>query len=66
MVTGSGLEALCNIANTPEEMIETCKRLMKQPMTPELIEKRKELLFPTYSNRQQGERLYKLIYNQGE
>ena len=66
MVTGSGLEALCYIANTPEEMIETCKRLMKQPMTPELIEKRKELLFPTYSNRQQGERLYKLIYNQGE
>ena len=47
-------------------MIETCKRLMKQPMTPELSEKRKELLFPTYSNRQQGERLYKLIYNQGE
>lgn len=66
MITGSGLEALCYIANTPKEMIETCKRLMEQPMTPELIEKRKELLFPTYSNRQQGERLYKLIYNQGE
>ena len=31
-------------------------------MTQELIEKRKEFLFPTYSNHQQGERLYKMIY----
>ena len=62
MVTGSGLDPLCHIANTPEEMIKTCNSLMKQPMTQELIEKRKEFLFPTYSNHQQGERLYKMIY----
>lgn len=62
MVTGSGLDPLCYIANTPEDMIETCNRLMKQPMTEELIGKRKEFLFPTYSNQQQGERLYKMIY----
>lgn len=66
MVTGSGLEDLCYIANTPKEMIDTCKLLMEQPMTPELIEKRRKLLFPNYSNKQQGERLYNLIYNPGE
>ncbi len=62
MVTGSGLDPLCHIANTPEEMIATCNRLMKQPMTTELIEQRKEFLFPAYSNEQQGKRLYNMIY----
>lgn len=62
MITGSGLDPLCHIANTPEEMIATSLKLMKQSMTEEQIEKRKEYLFPTYSNQHQGERLYKLIY----
>lgn len=63
MITGSGLHTLCHIANTPEEMIRTCNQLMEQPITVQQIDKRKESLFPTYSNRQQGERLYKLIYS---
>lgn len=63
MVTGSGLNALCHIANTPDEIIRTCNELMKLPMTQEQINKRKELLFPIYSNKLQGERLYNLIYN---
>lgn len=62
MVTGSGLDSLCYIANTSEHMIDTCNRLMQEPMTQELIEKRKEFLSPTYVNQQQGKRLYKLIY----
>ena len=63
MVTGSGLEALCHIADTPEELIATCHTFMKQPMTKELIAQRKDWLFPTFSNQQQGERLYKMIYH---
>lgn len=64
MITGSGLDPLCHIANTSEEMIAACLKLMKQSMTEDQIEKRKEFLFPTYSNEQQGERLYKMIFNE--
>lgn len=64
MVTGSGLEQLCHIANTKEEMIHTCNLLMEKPLTEEQIERRQEVLFPLYSNKQQGERLYNMIYGE--
>lgn len=62
MVTGSGLEMLCHIANTPDKMIETCQVLMQQPFRQELITERMNKLYPSFSNRYQGERLYKMIY----
>lgn len=62
MLAGSGLDELCHIAETPEQMIATCRRLMKQPFTASEIERRKQLLFPTYSNRYQAEQLVRMIY----
>lgn len=62
MVTGSGLEQLCSVANTPDEMIQTCNRLMEIPLSPALIEQRQTTLFPEYSNQYQGERLYNIMY----
>ena len=62
MLAGSGLDELCHIAETPEQMIATCRRLMKQPFTTSEIERRKQLLFPTYSNRYQAEQLVRMIY----
>lgn len=62
MVTGSGLEQLCSVANTPDEMIQTCNRLMEIPLSPALIEQRQSTLFPEYSNQYQGERLYNIMY----
>ncbi len=61
MLHGSGLDSLCNIADTPEELIVSCNRLMETPFDSESVARRKELLFPTFSNRLQGERLWKMI-----
>lgn len=62
MVAGSGLEQLCHIADTPDEMIRTCRKLMNAEISPEVIELRRSILSPTYSNQYQGEQLYKMIY----
>lgn len=64
MLAGSGLDPICHIADTPEEMIRTCRELMEIPVDQELIEQRKALLFPTFSNREQGRHLAKLIYGE--
>lgn len=64
MLAGSGLDELCHIADTPEEMIRTCSQLMHIPFDGATIEQRNNLLFPAYSNACQGERLYKMIYEQ--
>lgn len=66
MTTGSGLEPLCHVADTPKEIIRVCKELMDKPVSPELLEQRKKFLFPLYSNQYQGERLYNLIYNESK
>ena len=62
MVAGSGLDQLCHIADTPDEMIRICRELMQADMDPELIGKRRNSLYPTYSNQHQGERLNNIIY----
>lgn len=61
MLTGSGLDDLCTIANTPAEMIRACDHLMQIPMTPERIAQRESLLFPKYSNAYQAKRLKEMI-----
>ncbi|MDF9831027.1 glycosyltransferase family 1 protein [Parabacteroides sp. PF5-6] len=61
MLTGSGLDDLCTIANTPGEMILACEQLMQMPMNTARIAEREQLLFPNYSNRHQAERLKDLL-----
>lgn len=61
MMAGSGLDSLCHIADTPDELIRTCRKLMQTDMTEEQIEQRRNFLYPTYSNQYQGERLKSLI-----
>ncbi len=62
MLAGSGLDPLCVVADKAPEMIEACTRLMKRPFDKEEIQRRKETLFPTFSNRAQAERLVRLIF----
>lgn len=62
MLAGSGLDALCHIADTPDEMISVCRRLMKEPFSSTEIERRNQLLFPMYSNIYQAKKLIKIIY----
>jgi hypothetical protein len=62
MLTGSGLGPLCHIADTPEEMIATCTRLLTEPFTQEETGRRTQYLIPAYSNKHQAERLIRMIY----
>lgn len=62
MLTGTGLDDLCTIANTPEEMISACHELMQIPMTPERIAQREYLLFPKYSNIHLAEKLESFLF----
>ena len=62
MLTGSGLNELCVIANDASTQIEMCKKLMNVPFAEADILERKEKLFPEYSNKTQAEKMIKLIY----
>lgn len=62
MLTGSGLENLCHIADTPEEIIQACHSLMTRPFDAQAIADRKALLFPVYSDTHQAQRLKELIF----
>lgn len=66
MLAGSGLDSLCHIGNNSEEMVQLCNELIDVPVSEELIEKRKALLLPTYSNKYQAERLCEMIYGRRE
>ncbi|GHT31424.1 hypothetical protein AGMMS49574_13160 [Bacteroidia bacterium] len=63
MLTGSGLDPLCHIANTPQEMIATCNQLINGPFTEEDIRIREDFLIPAYSTLHQTKRLYHIIYD---
>lgn len=62
MLAGSGLNALCNQADSPEEMISQCNRLMQIPFSAADIKEREKILFPTYDNKYQAKRLYDMMY----
>lgn len=64
MLAGSGLDSLCCIANTPEEMINECNRLMEIPVDENTIVQRERLLFPAFSNKEQAKKLIKMIYGE--
>ena len=61
MLTGSGLDELCYIADNHIDIIKICEDLMQKPFTEDALELRKKLLFPTFSNEYQAERLIKLL-----
>lgn len=64
MLAGSGLESLCHIADTPDEMIRACNELMSVSMDYDSIAQRQTFLEPAFSNKHQGERLYRMIYEE--
>ena len=50
MLEGSGLEYLCEKANSPQEIKTKLDLLMKESFSLQEIEKRKEILLEKYSN----------------
>jgi hypothetical protein len=61
MLAGSGLDELCHVVRMPYEMIDTCRELMEKPFTADMLEKRRERLFPVFSDEYQAKRLIDMI-----
>lgn len=57
MANGSGLEALCHIADTPESIVRVCRDLLSRPLSESEIECRREVL-ADFDNEQLKNRLY--------
>jgi hypothetical protein len=58
------LDPLCHIANTPEEMVAACTRLLAEPFTHDEAGRRIRDLIPAYSNNHQAGRLARMIYEE--
>lgn len=61
MLAGSGLDTLCCIADTPEEIITACHKLMRQPLNAQCLRQREFDLLPAFSNQAQGMRLKDML-----
>lgn len=61
MLAGTDLASICHVANKAEEQIKICEQLLKTPFTEEEINKRKKILFPQFSNKEQGLQIKKII-----
>lgn len=62
MTAGSGLQGLCRIANTKDEMIKACNKLMATPFTNEIIEERRKFLLSRFSNKTEAEKICSILF----
>jgi hypothetical protein len=61
MIEGTGLENLCHVGESADEMIELINGLMKIPFSTEMIKKRNEVLTSKISNTNNAKTLLQLI-----
>lgn len=61
MIDNTGLEHLCQRADTADEIIEVINRFLQQDFTVEEIEKRKEKLETTFSNKENAKKIIEFI-----
>ena len=57
MLAGSGLDNLCCIANTADDLVLACNQYMEMPFQVASIEERIKMLIPQFSNLEQARRL---------
>lgn len=62
MVENTGLEEICTVANTSQEMQETVRKLFTQTFSEAEIENRKRILLSGFGNRENIRKLIKVIY----
>jgi len=62
MLSGTGLDELCTMADTADEFSLRIKQLITQPFSLEAIQKRKTVLLNLYSNQKSVEQLIGLIW----
>jgi len=63
MLSGTGLDELCPMADTPEEFNLRIKQLITKPFGTDTIKKRKSILLNLYNNQKSAQELMKLIWN---
>jgi hypothetical protein len=61
MIEGSDIDDLCVIKNSPQEIIETIKKLYEKPLAEADITKRKLLLSVNYSNKDNAQKIIDLL-----
>ena len=61
ILEGTGLHSLCHVSDNCAGQIELCKQLMQIPFIQDDIDKRKNLLFPQFSNAEQAKIIIDLI-----
>ena len=61
MVHKTGLEHLCHLADTPEEMIQAIRQLFEKEFTPEEIEKRRTILEDNFSNYRNATKILQIL-----
>jgi len=61
MVANTGLEEICDVKSTAEEMKESIKDLFNIPFDEKEINKRKEILIAHYNNKITAEKILQLI-----
>ena len=61
-VEGSGLENLCHICNTAEEINQKIEELVEQPITQTEIDERQSTLHQIYNNEENAKKLVQLIW----
>lgn len=62
-ISGSGLNELCSIANTPKEFITAIENLVDKNFNTEMIEQRKLALTKKFNNQKNAELLIDIIFN---
>ena len=61
MIDGTQLDSLCNIRNSPEEIITKIKNLINQPFSELEINKRKHSLLKIVNNKENAQKLINLL-----
>lgn len=62
MIENTGLESLCHVRNSADEMTESVKEIMGQTFEEAEVEKRRRVLGELYSNRKNAEKLMPLLF----
>ncbi|MDR2533317.1 MAG: glycosyltransferase [Tannerellaceae bacterium] len=65
MLEGSGLNALCHIADSAPDMIAACRRLLATPFGEDEVSRRRAVLIPFYTSSYQAARLKELVEGAG-
>lgn len=63
MVEGTGLEESVLLADSRDDVVAAVESIVDKPFDKEALDNRREILIPTYTNKQNAEEIIQLIYS---